>query len=132
MPTDRPRQNGGDLESIQDPAGVELYTQTGQFTKGGVQLPVYRCARDSTSLESFHLHHFIPGKTFPLSITTWRTHTRTTGLSFSHFNHVALCCLGTSASDVHFQVYLLEGLVRWNENGEEDWEDGDEGEERGV
>lgn len=23
---------------------------------------------------------------------------------------------GTSASALHFQVYLLEGLVRWNEN----------------
>ncbi|KAG7454080.1 hypothetical protein MATL_G00263900 [Megalops atlanticus] len=73
------------LDCIQDPAGVELYTKTGELTKGGVKLPVYRCARGSTSLESFHLHlcRFIPG---------------------------------TSASDVHFQVYLLEGLVRWNEN----------------
>ncbi|KAL2082140.1 hypothetical protein ACEWY4_021958 [Coilia grayii] len=73
------------LGCIQDPAGVELYAQTGELTKGGVRLPVYRCARDSTSLESFHLHlcRFIPG---------------------------------TSASDIHFQVYLLEGLVRWNEN----------------
>ncbi|KAG7500682.1 hypothetical protein JOB18_025985, partial [Solea senegalensis] len=58
---------------------------TGELTKGGVKLPVYRCARGSTSLESFHLHQcrFIPG---------------------------------TSASDVHFQVHLLEGLVRWNED----------------
>ncbi|KAG7500103.1 hypothetical protein JOB18_008713 [Solea senegalensis] len=73
------------LDCIQDPEGVELYTKTGELTKGGVRLPVYRCARGSTSLESFHLHQcrFIPG---------------------------------TSASDVHFQVYLLEGLVRWNED----------------
>ncbi|KAK0132914.1 hypothetical protein N1851_031722 [Merluccius polli] len=73
------------LDCLQDPAGVELYVKTGELTKGGVRLPVYRCGRGSTSLESFHLHlcRFIPGP---------------------------------SASDVHFQVYLLEGLVRWNEN----------------
>ncbi|XP_053730493.1 uncharacterized protein LOC128764613 [Synchiropus splendidus] len=73
------------LDCIQDPPGLALYTQTGEITKGGVKLPVYRCARGSTSLESFHLHlcRFIPG---------------------------------TSASDVHFQVYLLEGLARWNED----------------
>ncbi|XP_058509620.1 uncharacterized protein LOC131475475 [Solea solea] len=73
------------LHCIQDPEGLELYAQTGELTKGGVKLPVYRCARGSTSLKSFHLHRcrFIPG---------------------------------TSASDLHFQVYLLEGLMRWNEN----------------
>ncbi|XP_037643953.1 uncharacterized protein LOC119498907 [Sebastes umbrosus] len=46
---------------IQDPPGVQLYTQTGRLTKGGVSLPVYCCARGSTSLESFHLNRFIPG-----------------------------------------------------------------------
>ncbi|KAK7944627.1 hypothetical protein WMY93_000355 [Mugilogobius chulae] len=53
--------------------------------KGGVELSTYRCARGSTSLESFHLHlnRFIPG---------------------------------TSASVAHFQAYLLEGLMRWNED----------------
>ncbi|XP_056120618.1 uncharacterized protein LOC130097702 [Rhinichthys klamathensis goyatoka] len=73
------------LECIQDPPSVQLYTQTGTITKGGVILPVYRCARGSTSLESFHLHlnRFIPG---------------------------------TSASGMHFQAFLLDGLVRWNEN----------------
>ncbi len=56
---------------------------TGHLTKGKVSLPIVRCARGSTSLESFHLHlaRFIPG---------------------------------TSASAVHFQAYLLEGLTRWN------------------
>ncbi|KAL3065983.1 hypothetical protein OYC64_016008 [Pagothenia borchgrevinki] len=51
------------LSCIQDPPGMQLYTQTGRLTKGGVILPVYRCARGSTSLESFHLHlnRFIPG-----------------------------------------------------------------------
>ncbi|XP_039676130.1 uncharacterized protein LOC120571310 [Perca fluviatilis] len=53
------------LDCIQDPEGVELYTRTGEVTKGGVKLPVFRCARGSTSLESFHLHQcrFIPGTT---------------------------------------------------------------------
>ncbi|KAL3065077.1 hypothetical protein OYC64_015289 [Pagothenia borchgrevinki] len=51
------------IPCIQDPAGLCLYTKTGQLTRGGVSLPVYRCARGSTSLESFHLHlhRFIPG-----------------------------------------------------------------------
>lgn len=73
------------LSCIQDPPGVQLYTETGRRTKGGVSLPVYRCARGSTSLESFHLHlnRFIPG---------------------------------TSASAKHFQAFLVDGLVRWNED----------------
>ena len=52
------------ITCIQDPQGIQLYTQTGTLTKGGVILPVYRCARGSTSLESFHLHldPFIPGR----------------------------------------------------------------------
>ena len=57
------------------------------MTKGNSKLPVYRCARGSTSLESFHLHiaRFIPG---------------------------------TTASDVTFQAYLLEGMVWWNQDRE--------------
>lgn len=49
---------------LQDPPGVQLYMQTGTLQKGGHTLPTYRCARGSTSLESFHLHmnRFIPGK----------------------------------------------------------------------
>ena len=39
---------------IQDPPGVELYTVTRHILKGGVMLPVLRCARGFTSLESFH------------------------------------------------------------------------------
>ena len=48
---------------LQDPDGVQLYIQTGTLKKGSITLPVFRCARGSTSLESFHLHlqHFIPG-----------------------------------------------------------------------
>ncbi|MED6275515.1 hypothetical protein CHARACLAT_027275, partial [Characodon lateralis] len=73
------------LSCIQDPPGMQLYTQTGMLTKGGISLPVYRCARGSTSLESFHLHldRFIPG---------------------------------TSASARYFQVFLVDGVVRWNED----------------
>ncbi|XP_041951282.1 uncharacterized protein LOC121711602 [Alosa sapidissima] len=74
---------------IQDPEDFPLYMKTGTLKKGGVELCCYRCARGSTSLESFHLHlnRFIPG---------------------------------TSASDAHFQVYLLEGLMRWNDDRMED------------
>ncbi|KAK1802494.1 hypothetical protein P4O66_022146, partial [Electrophorus voltai] len=73
------------LHCIQDPPVVQLYRRVGQVTRAGVVLPVYRCARGSTSLESFHLHlnYFVPG---------------------------------TSVSALHFQAYLLEGLVRWNED----------------
>ncbi|XP_078141255.1 uncharacterized protein LOC144539599 [Centroberyx gerrardi] len=73
------------LSCIKDPPGVQLYTQTGRLTKGGVSLPVYRCARGSTSLESFHLqlNRFIPG---------------------------------TQASGKYFQAFLVDGLVRWNED----------------
>ncbi|KAF1384383.1 hypothetical protein PFLUV_G00118420 [Perca fluviatilis] len=53
--------------------------------EGGVVLTRYRCARGSTSLESFHCHlkRFIPG---------------------------------TSANALNFQLYLLEGLNRWNQD----------------
>ncbi|ESO90740.1 hypothetical protein LOTGIDRAFT_175806 [Lottia gigantea] len=48
---------------IQDMEGLKLYTVTGDMSKGREKLPVYRCARGSTSLESFHSHmvKFIPG-----------------------------------------------------------------------
>ena len=44
------------VKCIQDPPSVQLYTEIARLVKGGVSLPVYRCARGSTSLESFHLH----------------------------------------------------------------------------
>ncbi|XP_057191375.1 uncharacterized protein LOC130555294 [Triplophysa rosa] len=68
---------------IQDPPDVLLYTETGTLIKGGMVLKTYRCARGSTSLESFHCHlnRFIPGN---------------------------------SANSLNFQIYLLEGLLRWN------------------
>lgn len=52
------------IACLQDPEGVPLYTQKDTLTKGGVILPVFRCARGSSSLESFHkfLVNFIPGE----------------------------------------------------------------------
>ena len=52
------------IQCLQDPVGVLLYTKTGSIEKGGILLPVYRCGRGTTSLESFHSHikNFIPGK----------------------------------------------------------------------
>ena len=44
------------VRCLQDPEGVALYTVTGHIMKGGMELPVLRCARGTTSLESFHLH----------------------------------------------------------------------------
>ena len=48
------------IPSLQDPPGIELI---GHLNKGGVRLSVLRCARGSTSLESFRLHlaRFVPG-----------------------------------------------------------------------
>ena len=42
------------ITCIQVPDEVQLYTKTGVVTKGGVELPVYRCARDQQ-----HWNHFI-------------------------------------------------------------------------
>lgn len=52
------------VNCIQDPPGMSLYCKTGSLVKGKTELPVFRCGRGSTSLESFHLHlnRFIPGK----------------------------------------------------------------------
>ena len=51
------------VQCIQDPPNIQLYTITGHITKGSTRLPVLRCSRGSTSLESFHLHltRFVPG-----------------------------------------------------------------------
>ncbi len=51
------------VRCIQDMPGVPLYTEVGTTMKAGVTLTRYRCARGSTSLESFHCHlnRFIPG-----------------------------------------------------------------------
>ncbi|XP_026145603.1 uncharacterized protein LOC113120014 isoform X2 [Carassius auratus] len=44
------------LPCLVDPLGVPLYEQTGTLVKGGHLLPIYKCFRDSTSIESFHQH----------------------------------------------------------------------------
>ena len=51
------------IPCFEDLPGVTLYAITGEVSKGGVKLLVYRCAQGTTSLESFHLHiaRFIPG-----------------------------------------------------------------------
>ena len=103
------------IACIQDPEDVQLYTKTGQLSKGDVMLPTYRCARGSTSLESFHLHinRFIPGMMkkelpFPFFCFFWQNCSFLTPFIFF------LIFQGTSASAMHFQAYLLEGLMRWN------------------
>ena len=65
------------VECLQDPPDIALYLRTGARTKGGVRLPVYRCARGSTSLESFHSHlcRFIPGELFLLPFLSFIQHT---------------------------------------------------------
>lgn len=95
--------------------GVALYTKTEELTKGGLQLPTYRCARGargSTSLEAFHLHlnRFIPG----LCLSDMLVHVLYNPRVFHNliFDNVPL---GTSASSLNFQAYLLEGLHRWNQ-----------------
>ncbi|KAM4544753.1 uncharacterized protein PAE49_017568 isoform 3-T6 [Odontesthes bonariensis] len=73
------------IKCIQDVPGIQLYTEVGSMNKSGIKLTSYRCARGSTSLESFHCHlnRFIPG---------------------------------TSTNLLNFQLYLLEGLNRWNQD----------------
>lgn len=101
------------VKCIQDPLGVSLYIKTGELTKGGVRLPTYRCARGSTSLESFHLHlnRFIPG----LFLSDMFFHV----LYIQRIFHNSIfydAFQGTSANSLNFQIYLLEGLHRWNQD----------------
>ena len=50
------------VRCIQYPAGFRLYAKVDELTKGGLCLPVYRCPRGSTTVESLHHHllNFIP------------------------------------------------------------------------
>lgn len=54
------------IELIQDPVGIDLFTEVGEIIIGGEKLPIYHCARGSTILQTFHshLHSFIPSKYF--------------------------------------------------------------------
>jgi len=90
------------IPCIQDPPEVALYTVTGHIRKGSMELPVYRCARGTTSLESFHLYLARYG-----CIKSNR--------HWLNGVHIVRFIPGTSASNVHFQAYLLEGLSRWNQ-----------------
>ncbi|XP_025088305.1 uncharacterized protein LOC112560588 [Pomacea canaliculata] len=58
---------------LQDPPGMQLYTELGTMRMVGVELKTYRCARGSTSLESFHLHLtcFIPGIASVIALFTF-------------------------------------------------------------
>lgn len=96
------------VKCIQDPPGLALYTQTGTIIKGGIQLQTLRCARGSTSLESFHCHlnRFIPGMCNPIMLLC---------LHIS-FLILLLTHSGNSANSLNFQMYLLDGLHRWNQN----------------
>ena len=90
---------------IQDPEGIPLYTITGYIKKGGVDLPVLRCARGTTSLESFHLHLARYMYLFEYLVDFCVL----AGIFLLRF------IPGSSASDVHYQGFLLEGLARWNQ-----------------
>ena len=92
------------IPCIQDPLEVTLYTITGYTNKGGVRLPVYRCVQGTTSLESFHLH-----LARYVCMYAKECYCKKTILWIHRF------IPGSSASDVHFQMYLLEGLSRWNQ-----------------
>lgn len=83
------------------------------MTRGGVSLPVYRCARRSTPLHAFHLYlnRFILGESqqpsgpeSPFLVVVLQT------LMF------LFSVTGTNVSGVYFQMYLLEGLTKWNED----------------
>lgn len=90
---------------IQNLPSLSFYNQTRTLKKGTRTLSTYRCARGSTSLESFHLHlnRFIPSEiTVCGSILILLTGTDS-----------ELHVIGTSANDVHYQAFLLEGLYRW-------------------
>ena len=51
------------MPCICDGPNMSMYTSIGTIAKGKVRLPVVRCSRGTTSLESFHLHvnRMIPG-----------------------------------------------------------------------
>ncbi|KAM4548781.1 leptin receptor-like [Odontesthes bonariensis] len=65
------------IKCIQDVPGIPLYTEVGSRNKSGIKLTSYRCARGSTSLESFHCHlnRFIPVKPSPpVNLSNHQTH----------------------------------------------------------
>lgn len=101
------------IKCIQDLPGVALYTKTGEFTKGRLWLPTYRCARGSASLDSVHLHRnrFIPG----LCLSDMLGHVLYNPRIFHNLMYVNVL-LENSANSLDLQAYLQEGLHRWNQD----------------
>lgn len=106
------------VRCIQDVPGVQLYTEAGTI-KGGVTLTRYQCARGSTSMESFycHLNRFIPGWSFSYALMYEIVNNLYVTLR-RPFSPVEIfrCFPGASANALNFQLYLLEGLNRWNQD----------------
>ncbi|KAK0139240.1 hypothetical protein N1851_024171 [Merluccius polli] len=89
------------LACIQDPPGVQLYTNIGSgLEKGDKTLDVPRCGRGSCSLESFHKNQcaFIAGMLKP------------------HTHMVYFAIEWWRCNALHTQMYMLEGVSRWNLN----------------
>ena len=88
------------VRCIQDPALVQLYTQIGTLKKAGVELKVYRCARGSTSLESYHLHlnRFIPGRTRASLICSHL-------IRFSLLLYISACLTSLICSNLSLSVF---------------------------
>ena len=90
---------------LQDPERVALYTVTGHVTKGDGAASAPLCKR-------YYLTGIIPtasGQLCNISIILW---------SFSNCYNPPSSLLrfipGSSASNLHYQEYLLEGLSTWN------------------
>ena len=94
------------VRCLQDSEGVALYTVTGHITKGDGAASAPLCKR-------YYLNGIIPpapGQLCNISIILW-------GLSncCNPTSSLLRFIPGSSASDLHYQGYLLEGLFRWNQ-----------------
>lgn len=111
------------LYCIQDPAGTQLYTKVSELSKGGISLPVYRCSRGSTSLESFHHHiiNFIPGTSANAvnfqayileGLARWNIARKNAVEDYSgglrSFNHEMISMLNSLSLDVHGKPHNLQ------------------------
>lgn len=86
------------LPCLQDPPNISVYTTTGHITKGGER--VLQCVKGTTLLEPLYLHL----ARYTLSTVVVACYSVTFGRFIP----------GTSTNDIHYQAYILEGLVRWN------------------
>ena len=100
------KQHISSIQDVDDPA-IQLYTQTGTLKKGGVELPMYRYAWGSTSLESFHLHidRFIPGKKHTKSFT-YKTIMSSSSLRITSVNKKCWLKRYEEMCKVHSNYYL--------------------------